>query len=92
MSRCGWHKCTEKLPKDNEIVLVTVPPHFDEERDGRKEKKKVNEMTLKEIVEQVKKEKVRITVVITPDEYGRVSQHLEVEPWESFEMKCPYGK
>ena len=52
----------------------------------------MNGMTLKEIVEQVKKEKVRITVVITPDEYGRVSQHLEVEPWESFEMKCPYGK
>lgn len=50
----------------------------------------MNEMTLEQIVKQVIREKVRITVDIMPNEDGSVTQHLEVEPWEPFEMKCPY--
>lgn len=50
----------------------------------------MNEMMLEQIVKQVIKEKVRITVDITPNEYGTVTQHLEVEPWEPFKMECPY--
>lgn len=49
-------------------------------------------LTLAEIAEKVKAEKVRITVEITPNEDGTVTQRIEVEPWEPFEMKCPYGK
>lgn len=52
----------------------------------------MNGMTLEQIAERVAKEKVRIIVDITPNEDGSVTQHLEVEPWEPFEMKCPYGK
>ena len=52
----------------------------------------MNGMTLEQIVQRVSKEKVRIIVDITPNENGSVTQHLEVEPWEPFEMKCPYGK
>lgn len=52
----------------------------------------MNGMTLAQIVQQVKKENVRIIVDITPNGDGTVTQHLEVEPWEPIEMKCPYGK
>ena len=52
----------------------------------------MNGMTLEQIAERVAKEKVRIIVDITPNGDGSVTQHLEVEPWEPFEMKCPYGK
>ena len=47
-------------------------------------------ITLEQIVKQVIKEKVRITIDITPNENGSVTQHIEVEPWEPFQMKCPY--
>lgn len=52
----------------------------------------MNGLTLAEIVEKVKTKKVRITVEITPNEDGTVTQRMEVEPWEPFEMKCPYEK
>lgn len=52
----------------------------------------MNGMTLEQIVEQVITKKVRIIIDISPNEYGTVTQHMEVEPWEPFEMKCPYGK
>lgn len=50
----------------------------------------MNEITLNQIVERVKKEKVRIIIDITPNEDGTVTKHLEVEPWEPFKMECPY--
>lgn len=50
----------------------------------------MNGMTLNQIAKQVIKDKVRIIVDITPNEDGTVTQHLEVEPWEPFQMKCPY--
>ena len=53
---------------------------------------KMDGTTLEKIVERVKNEKVRITVDITPNEDGTVMEHWEVEPWEPFEMKCPYGE
>lgn len=52
----------------------------------------MNGLTLAEIAEKVKAKKVRITVEITPNEDGTVTQRMEVEPWEPFEMKCPYAK
>ncbi len=50
----------------------------------------MNGITLEQIAEKVTKEKVRITVDITPNEDGTVTQHIEVEPWEPFKMECPY--
>lgn len=49
-------------------------------------------ITLEELIEKVKNEKVRIMVDISPNDGGGIVQHLEIEPWEPFEMKCPYGK
>ena len=48
-------------------------------------------ITLAEIAEKVKTKKIRITVEITPNEYGTVTQHIEVEPWEPFKLEeCVY--
>lgn len=39
------------------------------------------------ILERVKKDNVRVSIVWEHDH-----TELTVEPWEPFEMKCPYGK
>lgn len=50
----------------------------------------MSRITLEQMVEKVAKEKVRITIDITPNEDGTVTQHIEVEPWEPYKMECPY--
>lgn len=52
----------------------------------------INGIELKQLTERVAREKVRIIIDITPNDDGTVTQHIEIEPWEPFEMKCPYNK
>lgn len=37
------------------------------------------------IIDRVVKDKVEVTIRITPDE-----EEITVEPWKPYEMKCPY--
>ena len=52
----------------------------------------MNGLSIDELITKARTEKVRIEVEITPDEHGRVTQRLTVEPWVPYEPKCPYGK
>lgn len=51
----------------------------------------MNELNIEELIKKAREENVRIEVRITPDEYGRVSQELTVEPFIPYEPKCPFG-
>lgn len=53
--------------------------------------KDFNELTLEEIAEIVTKQKMRYELRIEPNGYGNSNITVEVEPWEPFEPKCPYG-
>ena len=39
------------------------------------------------VAEAVKAKQVEIRITIEPDR-----QEIEIEPWQPYEMKCPYGK
>lgn len=53
--------------------------------------KDLNDLTLKEISEIVAKEQVRYELYIEPTGYGGSNTKVTVEPWEPFDLKCPYG-
>lgn len=38
-------------------------------------------------VEVVAKEKIEISIEITPDSFN-----VCIQPWKPYEMRCPYGK
>ena len=50
-----------------------------------------SELTLKEIAEIVRDNKLRYELTIEPNGYGGNIIKVEVEPWEKFEPNCPYG-
>ena len=39
------------------------------------------------VTEAVKAKQVEIRITIEPDR-----QEIEIEPWQPYEMKCPYGR
>ena len=48
----------------------------------------VDELIIPEwVTEAVKAKQVEIRITIEPDR-----QEIEIEPWQPYEMKCPYGK
>ena len=49
------------------------------------------EITILELIEKARKEKVRIEISVEPNEYGRTNRKIEVEPWEPYTPVCPYG-
>lgn len=51
----------------------------------------MNGLSIEECIRKAREEKVRITIEITPDEQGRVTQRMEVEPWEPYQPYCPYN-
>ena len=50
----------------------------------------MNGLSIEELITKAHEEKVRIEVEITPDEYGRVTQRITIEPWQPIEYLCPY--
>lgn len=50
----------------------------------------MNGLSIEELITKAHEEKVRIEVEITPDEYGRVTQRIAIEPWQPIEYLCPY--
>lgn len=50
----------------------------------------MNGLSIEELITKASEEKVRIEVEITPDEYGRVTQRITIEPWKPIEYVCPH--
>ena len=50
----------------------------------------MNGLSIEELITKAHEEKVRIEVEITPDECGRVTQRITIEPWQPIEYLCPH--
>ncbi len=46
---------------------------------------------LNDIFKMAQERRLRVEIVMEPDHYGAYRQQLTVEPWQSFEPRCPYA-
>lgn len=49
------------------------------------------EITIRELIEWAKRDKLRIEVEIEPSEYGPLRRRITVEPWAPYQPYCPNG-